>query len=58
MAGFLAASASFSQDHAYARLYLAPQWARTWNPGWAVTVVSGQPAPQAAAAQVHQQAGQ
>ena len=45
MAGFLAASASFSQDHAYARLYLAPQWARTWNPGWAVTVVSGQPVP-------------
>jgi hypothetical protein len=46
VAGFLAASASFSQNHAYARLYLAPQWARTWNPGWAVTVVSGQPAPQ------------
>ena len=45
VAGFLAASASFSQDHAYARLYLAPQWARTWNPGWAVTVVSGQPVP-------------
>ncbi len=46
VAGFLAASASFPQDHAFARLYLAPQWARTWNPGWAVTVVSGQPAPQ------------
>jgi len=45
VAGFLAASASFSQDHAYARLYLAPQWARTWNPGWAVIVVSGQPVP-------------
>ena len=41
VAGFLAASASFSQDHAFARLYLAPKWARTWNPGWAVTVVSG-----------------
>ena len=45
VAGFLAASASFSQDHAFARLYLAPKWARTWDPGWAVTVVSGQPVP-------------
>src|SRR5215467_10348736 len=41
VSGFLAASASFSQDHAAARLYLAPTWADTWNPGWAVTVVSG-----------------
>src|SRR5262249_18266976 len=46
VSGFLAASASFSQDHAAARLYLAPTWAHTWNPGWAVTVVSGQPVPQ------------
>ncbi|HEX6855330.1 MAG TPA: LpqB family beta-propeller domain-containing protein [Streptosporangiaceae bacterium] len=41
VSGFLAASASFSQDHAFARLYLAPKSAHTWNPGWAVTVVSG-----------------
>jgi spore germination protein GerM len=46
VSGFLAASASFSQDHAFARLYLAPKWAHTWNPGWAVTVVSGPIAPQ------------
>jgi len=46
VSGFLAASASFSQDHAFARLYLAPQWAHTWNPGWAVTVVSGPITPQ------------
>ena len=46
VSGFLAASASFSQDHAFARLYLAPKSARTWNPGWAVTVVSGPIAPQ------------
>src|SRR5215471_14311463 len=45
VAGFLAASASFPQDHAFARLYLTPKSARTWNPGWAVTVVSGQPVP-------------
>jgi hypothetical protein len=45
VAGFLAASASFAQDHAFARQYLAGTWAETWNPGWAVTVVSGQPIP-------------
>jgi Lipoprotein LpqB beta-propeller domain/Sporulation and spore germination len=41
VSGFLAASGSFSQDHAFARKYLAPEAARTWHPGWAVTVVSG-----------------
>jgi len=41
VSGFLAASGSFAQNHAYARKYLAPQAARTWDPGQAVTVVSG-----------------
>jgi spore germination protein GerM len=37
VSGFLAASASFADT--VAREYLAPR-ARTWKPGWAVTVVS------------------
>jgi hypothetical protein len=40
VAGFLAASASFADNHAVAREYLAPSAQRTWRPGWAVTVVS------------------
>ncbi|SRR5258708_4855705 len=41
VAGFLAASASFANHHAVAREYLDPTTRSTWNPGWAVTVVSG-----------------
>jgi hypothetical protein len=37
--GFLAACASFANHHAVAREYLDPAKRRTWNPGWAVTVV-------------------
>ena len=43
VSGFLVASGSFPQDHAFARKYLAPQAVRAWSPGWAVTVVSGPP---------------
>jgi hypothetical protein len=43
VSGFLVASGSFPQDHAFARKYLAPQAVRAWSPGWAVTVVSGSP---------------
>ncbi len=43
MSGFLAASASFAQDHAVARKYLDPAARRSWHPGWAVTVVSTTP---------------
>jgi hypothetical protein len=38
--GFLAASASFANDHEVAREYLDPTAQHTWRPGWAVTVVS------------------
>jgi Lipoprotein LpqB beta-propeller domain len=38
--GFLAASASFADDHAVAREYLDPAAQQNWRPGWAVTVVS------------------
>lgn len=40
VAGFLAASASFTGNHAVARQYLDPEAGRSWRPGWAVTVVS------------------
>jgi len=43
VSGFLAASASFADNHAIARQYLMPSASKTWNPGWAVTMVSGQP---------------
>jgi hypothetical protein len=39
--GFLAASASFTDDHAVARDYLYSTAQGSWQPGWAVTVVSG-----------------
>jgi hypothetical protein len=39
--GFLVASASFADDHAVAREYLDPSEQGSWQPGWAVTVVSG-----------------
>jgi hypothetical protein len=38
--GFLAASASFTGDHATARKYLASPLNQTWDPGWAATVVA------------------
>jgi hypothetical protein len=41
--GFLAASASFANNHAVARAYLAPSARKKWKPGWAATVVG--PAP-------------
>ena len=40
VSGFLAANASFANNHAVAREYLTPGQARAWNPGWAVTVVA------------------
>jgi hypothetical protein len=40
VAGFLAASASFTDNHAVAREYLDSTAQRSWQPGWAVTVVS------------------
>jgi hypothetical protein len=41
VSGFLAASASFTNDHAVAREYLDSAAQRSWQPGWAVTVVNG-----------------
>ena len=41
--GFLAANASFANNHEVAREYLDPSARHTWNPGWAVNVVSSQP---------------
>jgi hypothetical protein len=41
--GFLHASATFTNDHAVAREYLTPAQSRKWHPGWAATVVAGQP---------------
>jgi hypothetical protein len=43
VSGFLAASASFTNNHQVARKYLYPTVEQTWQPGWAVTVVSGSP---------------
>jgi hypothetical protein len=39
--GFLAASASFADNHAAARAFLAPSAQQSFRPSWAVTVVSG-----------------
>ncbi len=39
VSGFLAACASFADNHAVARQYLDPAKRSSWNPGWAVTVV-------------------
>jgi Lipoprotein LpqB beta-propeller domain/Sporulation and spore germination len=41
VSGFLAASASFANNHQVAREYLDAAALRKWRPGWAVTVVSG-----------------
>jgi len=43
VSGFLAASASFTNDHEVARRYLDSTAQRKWRPGWAVTVVSSTP---------------
>jgi len=40
VSGFLAANASFANDHAVAREYLIPGASRDWHPGLAVTVFS------------------
>jgi Lipoprotein LpqB beta-propeller domain/Sporulation and spore germination len=49
VSGFLAASASFANDHQVAREYLDAVAQRKWKPGWAVTVVSGIPTTSTAA---------
>lgn len=41
--GFLAASASFADNHAVAREYLTPSEARKWRPSWAATVIGSAP---------------
>lgn len=43
VSGFLVASASFAGNHAVARQYLSSSFSRTWNPGWAATVVDPVP---------------
>jgi len=43
VSGFLAASASFANNHQVAREYLDPAAKHHWQPGWAVTVVSTTP---------------
>jgi hypothetical protein len=40
VSGFLAANASFANDHAVARQYLVPEASQSWRPGLAVTVFS------------------
>jgi Lipoprotein LpqB beta-propeller domain/Sporulation and spore germination len=49
VSGFLAASASFANDHQVAREYLDSTAQHKWKPGWAVTVVSGIPTTSTAA---------
>jgi hypothetical protein len=41
--GFIAASASFAGNHAVARKYLDPSAQSSWQPGWAVNIVSAPP---------------
>ncbi len=43
VSGFLAANASFADDHAVARQYLTSSASQSWHPGWAVTVFSQNP---------------
>lgn len=38
VSGFLAADASFVDDHAVARRYLLPTTSTSWHPGWSVVV--------------------
>jgi Lipoprotein LpqB beta-propeller domain/Sporulation and spore germination len=58
VAGFLAASASFANDHQVAREYLDATAQRKWQPGWAVTVVSKPPTTSTAPPSLHQPLGQ
>jgi hypothetical protein len=39
VSGFLAASASFDNNHAVARQYLTGKFKRNWRPGWAATII-------------------
>ena len=43
VSGFLAANASFANDHVVARQYLTSSASQSWHPGWAVTVFSQNP---------------
>jgi hypothetical protein len=54
VSGFLAASASFADDHQVARKYLDATAQREWQPGWAVTVVSGSLITSSAPPSLHQ----
>ena len=54
VSGFLAASASFANDHQVAREYLDPVAQRKWRPGWAVTVVSSTPTTSTAAPSIRE----
>jgi hypothetical protein len=58
VSGFLAASASFANDHEVAREYLDAKAQRKWRPGWAVTVVSSTPTTSTAPPSLRQPAGQ
>lgn len=58
VSGFLAASASFANNHQVAREYLDPAAKHHWQPGWAVTVVSTTPTPTAVLALPKQLSGQ
>jgi Lipoprotein LpqB beta-propeller domain/Sporulation and spore germination len=40
VSGFLAASASFDNNHAVARQYLTRKFSRIWKPGWAATIIN------------------
>ncbi len=54
VSGFLAASASFANDHQVAREYLDAVAQHKWQPGWAVTVVSRPPTTSTAAPSIRQ----
>ncbi len=54
VSGFLAASASFANDHQVAREYLDSTAQHRWRPGWAVTVVSRPPTTSTAAPSIRQ----
>jgi Lipoprotein LpqB beta-propeller domain/Sporulation and spore germination len=58
VSGFLAASASFANDHQVAREYLDATAQQKWQPGWAVTVVSKPPTTSTATPSLHQPPGQ
>jgi len=58
VSGFLAASASFANNHKVAREYLDATAQQKWQPGWAVTVVSKPPITSTATSSLHQPPGQ